>query len=141
MAQRRYIVWVDFNGRTRLTLIDSAAGAAAVQAALLAQSNADVLNSEDAALTINAAPAPVAAVYQGVGDAAALIFADAAGAQVTLQLPAPKAAIFMADQETVSAPAIAGVTAAVIGTVLTPAGGLVTAYLAGMRRKAQREDY
>lgn len=138
---RRYVVWIDFNGRTRLTLINTAAGAAGVQAALLAQSNADVLNSEDGALTVNAAPAPAAAVYQNVGDSAALTFQDAGGTLTVLQLPAPKLGVFMADGETVNPAAIAAIITSVVGTVETSSGGLVTAYVGGVRRKTIREDY
>lgn len=135
------MVFVDANGHTRLTLVNSTAGAAGVQAALLAVSNADILNSEDAALTVNGAPAGVAAVYQDVSDSAALYFQDAAGNLTTVQLVAPQAGIFMADGETVNPAAIAALIAAVVGTVITPAGGLVTAYVGGARRKTQREDY
>jgi hypothetical protein len=141
VAQRRYMTWIDTAGHTRLTFLQSGAGAATVEAALLAQSNANVLNSEDAALTVNSTPSPVAAVYAAVGDSAALTFTSAGGQLTVVQLPAPKAGIFMADGETVDPAAIAALTAAVVGTVQTAGGGLVTAFVSGVRRKTQREDY
>lgn len=141
MSQRRYTVWVDTNGFTRLTLLNSSAGASAVEAAILAQSNADVLNSADSTLTVNGSPSPVAATYQRVADSAGLLFQDAMGEQVIVQLPAPKAAIFLADQVTVDPTAIAVLIAAVVGTVLTGSGNPVTSYVGGTRRPTTRENY
>lgn len=141
VAQRAYYTWIDTNGFTRLTLVNSAAGAAGVLAALLAQSNADILNSLDTTLAVNASPSPVAAQFQVVSDAAALTFQDAAGSLVVIQLPAPVSSIFLADTVTVNSAAIAAIKAAVIGTVVTAAGGVVTAYVGGSRRPTNRENY
>ena len=66
MAQRRYIVWIDAAGHTRLTLVNTATGGAAIEAALAAVSNAAVLNSLDGALTVHMLPLPSAAVYAAV---------------------------------------------------------------------------
>lgn len=143
--QTRSSVWVDFNGRTRQTIVrgqDSLivpGSLAAVEAALKAVSNADTQRCWQGPTQINGAPAPVAAVYQSVADYAVLVYQDAANELVYITLVAPQAGIFMTDGETVDPPAIAGVSAAVIGTVLTGGGGLVTAYVGGFRRRSGRE--
>lgn len=139
--ERRYTVWIDANGFTRLTLCNSLVGSSGVQGALLAQSNADVLNYLDTTLTVNGAPAPSASQFQRVSDAAGLTFQDASGNLVVLQLPAPVSSIFMADTVTVNPAAIAAIIAAVVGTVVTASGSLVTAYVGGTRRPTTRENY
>lgn len=140
MAIRRYVVWVDANGYTRLALLNGNAGLGAVQAALAAQSNAAPLNCVESALTVYT-PAPPGGVYRTVGDAAILTYQDAGGDLVDITLPAPLASVFLADGQTVDSAAIAAVSAAVIGTVVTGAGNPVTAYVAGTRRTKKMEGY
>lgn len=145
---RRYQVWQDVNGHTRLTLINTIDAtlvlpdpSSGVAAALLAQSNADVLNNAQSTLTVNTTPLPTAATFQRVVDSAELTFTDGSGNLTRLQLPAPKASIFLADNETVDITAIGGIIAAVVGTVVTPAGGTVTSYVAGVRQPTTKENY
>lgn len=133
----RRLTWGDVAGQTRSTAITANASASAVEVALLNASNADVLLESEGQLFSNSSPSPIAATYQSVEDFAALLYADAGGSIVQITLPAPKASIFMADGETVD-PAntdVAGITATVVGVVITPAGNPVTNFVGGTRQK------
>jgi len=135
---RRYMVWVDANGFTRLTLVNGTSPLSGVQSALLAQSNADVLNAVEG--TLNAfTPAPPGGTYRTVGDAAILTFTDASGSLVDITLPAPLSSIFLADTVTVDSTAIAAIIAAVVGTVTTANGGVTTAFVGGLRTTKRGE--
>jgi hypothetical protein len=141
---RRSIIWVDSQGRTRQTLLTGNApggglSLANVEAQLLLLSNADWQTDFEGALGVNGAPAPVAAQYPTVSDYAALVYTDAVGSLTYLTLPAPQAGIFLADGETVNPAALAALNAAVIGEILTSGGGAVTAYISGVRRKILKE--
>jgi class 3 adenylate cyclase len=142
---RRYMAWIDANGFTRLTLLNGTGALlgptlTTVQTTLVAQSNADVLNSVENTLTTNT-PFPPGAVYRSVGDAAILTFQDGSGNLVDITLPAPLSSVFLADGVTVDSSAIALIIGSVIGTVVTPAGGTVSAYVAGYRRTRKGEVY
>jgi len=135
----RSSIWVDAFGRSRQTIVRGNASLASVEAALLAVSNADTQRCWEGPTQVNPAPSPVAADYQNVADYAVLVYQDASGDLVYITVPAPQSTIFMADGETVDPPAIAGVSAAVIGTVFTAGGSLVTAYVGGFRRRSGKE--
>jgi len=131
---RRSIVWVDANGFTTQTQPIGNATLAGIQTALLAKSNADVSSEFEGALTVNTTPAPVAATFQSVKDAAFLTFTTTTTSLLTVTLPAPVSSIFFADNETVDPTQIAAIIAAVVGTAQTLGGATATAYLAGIRR-------
>jgi len=130
---RRSIVWVDANGFTRQTLPVGNASLAGIQAALQGQSNADVANVFEGALTVNVTPTPVAAPLQSVLDSAQLVFSTTTSSLVTLTLPSPVASIFFADGETVDPAQIAAVIAAAVGTLQTVGGSTATAFVSGTR--------
>jgi hypothetical protein len=136
----RSTVWVDVNGRTRQTILRGNATLAGVQAALAAISYAVPQRVWEGPTSFPAGTA-VPGTYQNVADYAQLVYQDAGGDLVYITLPACAAAIFLADGETVDPAnaAIAALNAAVIGTVLTAAGGVVTAYVGGFRRRSGRE--
>lgn len=134
-TRKASVVWADAGGRTRTTQIITAAGSAAVLAALKAQSNADWMQQWEGDLLAQV-PAPVAAPYQDASDAAVLYFQTAAGATVKVTLPAPVAAIFLADGESVDPAAIAAIIAAVIADCVTADGTAITAYVGGLRTAA-----
>lgn len=138
---RLYLVWVDASGFTRLTLVNTTGGAAGLLPSLFALSNAQYLNAVESALSVNPTPAPVAAQYPNVSDAAVLVFQDAAGNQTSLQVPAPLASTFLADQMTVDPAAVATFTAAAIGTLVTASGLPVVAFIGGVRRTTSKELY
>jgi len=134
------MVWIDANGFTRLTLVNGTSPLSGVQSALLAKSNADVLNAVENTISLFT-PAPPGGTYRTVGDAAILTFQDAGGNLVDITLPAPDSSIFLADQETVDGSQIAAIIAAVVGTVDTASGGVVTAFVGGTRRTRKGESY
>lgn len=129
----RSVLWTDVSGLQTITLVRTNAGATALQAAMLAVSNADYLQWWESAITANGAPAPVAATYQSVTDRAVLTFVCADNTQAVLQVIAPQSAIFMADQQTVNPVAIAALIAAAIGSLVSTTGSLATTYVAGTR--------
>lgn len=135
----RSVVWVDAAGRTRQTILRGNASLGSIAGQLRALSNADRQREWEGGTVINAAPAPVTAAYPGVQDYAVLVYQDGAGDLVQVTLPAPVAAIFLPDGSTVNPPAIAGLNGAVVGTLLTGAGNVVTAYVGGFRRRAGKE--
>jgi biotin carboxyl carrier protein len=132
-TQRQSTVWVDAQGKTTARLTTTSAGAVAVVAAIAALSNAAVQETWEGPLTAVAAPTPTAADKISVRDSAELVYSTAAGSLVKVSIPAPQAAIFMADGETVNPAAVAALTALVLANVVTPAGVAVTAYVAGTR--------
>ena len=133
---RRYMVWIDASGATRLTFVNLSASGTGVQTQLMGDSNASVLNAVENTLTVYT-PLSTAAVYPSVADAAILTFQDAGGNLADITLPAPVSSIFLADQVTVDSTMIAAIIAAVVGTVVTASGGLVTAYVAGTRQRSR----
>lgn len=134
----RSIIWLDVNGATTQTIVNSDPDASSIQAALLSNSNADVLNWWESAPNPNGAPAPSASVFQTVQDKARLLFLDSGGSLVTFNLPAPQSGIFLADGVTVDATAIAVLIAAVIADGRSGAGNPIISYVAGnlIRTKA-----
>jgi len=135
----RSTIWVDFNGRTRQTILRGQFPLDGVELALISVSNADKQRSWEGLTVVNGSPAPTAATYQNVADYAQLVYQDAGGELVYVTLPSPQESIFLADQETVDPAAIAAPSAAIIGTVITSAGGVVTAYVGGYRRRSGKE--
>jgi hypothetical protein len=133
----RRITWIDAAGGSRTTAITGNASVVAVQLALQNESNGDYATESEAQLFANATPAPVVATYQDVADEADLWYTTSGGTIVQITLPAPKASVFLADQETVDATQVAGITATAIGVVVDPGGNAVVAFLGG-RRNRQR---
>jgi hypothetical protein len=139
--QRRYLVWIDANGFTRLTLINTASGSASIVSQLLALSNADYLNFTDSTLFINPTPSPTIGTYQRVADCAMLLYQDSTGEQVSIQLPSPQSSIFLSDQQTIDTSSITALNTAVIGTLLSASGNPVTSFVGGIRKPTTRENY
>jgi len=140
-VERMYVVWIDVNGFTRLTLINTSSGANSILGYMLAASNADWLNVNETGFTVNSTPVPTSSQYQSVGDCAALLFNSSSGDKTYLQLPAPKQSIFMADQQTVDPSQITSLVAACVGNLVTASGDLTTAFVGGIRRPTTREWY
>lgn len=138
---RLYLVWIDASGFTRLTLLNTASGAATLLPSLFALSNADYLNAVENTLSVNGSPSPVTAQYPVVSDSAVLLFQDVAGEQVSIQIPAPKGSVFLADQMTVDPTAVSTLVTAAIGTLVTSSGSAVTSFIGGVRRATSKENY
>lgn len=135
MPQKLTTVWVDASGSTTTHNLVTSAGGVPTRAGVLACSNADFQQEWEGALSINGAPGPVAAPFQGVRDTAVLQFSTAAGSIVKVAIPAPQASIFLADMETVD-PAnasIAALVALVLANVVTPGGVALVNFLGGSR--------
>lgn len=129
----RSVAWIDAGGRTRQTITRTSTTASAIMSTLQGHSNAGVLEwfeGPDNQLFGTG----VNATFPDVADAAILTFTTAIGTLVTLTLPAPKLAIFMADGATVNPSAIADIIAAALANLVDGAGNPVTAYVAGIRR-------
>lgn len=131
-------IWVDANGRTRATYVNSTAGSGGIQGQIGLISNASVQRAWNGTVS-TPVPTPVTGDYQNVADYAQLVFQTAAGDLVYLTVVAPMAAIFLADQETVNPAAIAALIAACVGTLTDASGNPVTAYVGGFRRRSGRE--
>lgn len=129
----RGIVWLDYNGKSRLTTPRADTSLSSIQSALLAHSNAVVSYYWEGAQTA-VGGSPVAATFQSVGDSVRLMFQDASCDQVSLILPAPKADIFFSDGETVDPSTITDITSACLGHLQTSAGNVVTDFLGGFRQ-------
>ena len=72
----RGIVWLDYNGKSRLTTPRADTSLSSIQSALLAHSNAVVSYYWEGAQTA-VGGSPVAATFQSVGDSVRLMFQDA----------------------------------------------------------------
>jgi hypothetical protein len=131
-------VWVDGSGGRTITLVRSVAGAAAISAAALAQSNADWAQVWESAVTANT-PAPATASYPSVALAAALTFVCADGTLAVLKIPAPVVGLFLADGQTVDPVAAAAVITACVGSLVSSTGSPTTAYVSGVLTAAYRQ--
>jgi hypothetical protein len=133
-------LWADAAGGQTITRINTFAGAAAIQTAVLAMSNADFLQSWEGPLTVNGAPAPTAAQYLPVVPFALLYYLCADGTTAQLRIPSPQVGIFLADQATVD-PAnalIVALNTVVVGSMTNESGSLVTGYQAGRLESTPR---
>lgn len=125
---------MDATGSTTSTQINGSLTLAGVQAALLAVSNADYVREFEGTSVANGSPSPIAAPFETVMDQAFLWFVTAAGTLVQVTVVAPQSSIFMADGMTVDPTSVAGVVAAVVGTVTDQNGNVTTAFTAGLRQ-------
>jgi len=133
MAQKRAsVIWQDFNGITRQTILTSLTGAGAIWAAVQAASQAQAQTSWESVLG-----APVgssaAGTYQSVKSSAQLLYQTGSGAQLKLTIPAPSIGIFLADRQTID-PAnalIIAINAAAIGLLSDAAGNAATTFIGG----------
>lgn len=136
----RSVVWVDAGGFTSITKIRTDAGASTIFTDMLACINADWLQGWEGDLNTNGAPAPTAATYEPGIMRAALTFQCSDYSQVVLILPAPKAAIFHADGETVD-PTV-GVMSTLItdclGHLESATGAKATAFVGGTLQTSTR---
>lgn len=127
------VLWVGFQGDTAITRINSTATSPATQAAIIAASHADYLQSWEGVNSPNGTPAPTAGDYGGTNTRAQMVFACADGTASTLIVVAPKRSIFMADGTTVeptNADVVALVTAA-IAECTNANGSPYTAFVIG----------
>ena len=124
-------VMVDANGASTIVLLHLTDAAILTDgvAALSTGSNGDWL-SYWGSTVVTQAPAPATGDYQSVRDKAHLVYTDGTDL-VAVDLPAPVAALFLADQETVDPADPTGVLAALAAILTTASGSPVTAFVAG----------
>lgn len=132
--QKRFIVWVDLQGRTTTSIPTADPNASAIMAALLNHSGAAVQQWFEGPPTFPGV-APSGTPLPDVIDLARLTFVDAGGSLVNLSLPAPNTGIFAADTVTVDPTTINDIITACVGTLVSAAGHPVTAYVAGLRNQ------
>jgi hypothetical protein len=133
VADARSIVVADANGQNTILLVRTLTGAASIQTGLLACTQADWLRWWESGITTNGGFAPSGGVNRSVNQRAALVFVCADTTQVALIIPAPSAAIFMADGETVdpSVTAVATLIGSCLGNLVNNAGSPATTYVSG----------
>jgi len=110
--------------------------AQAIVAALTALTNAAQQNAKGAFTSSPTANTyGTAATFQDVEDKAMLTYQTATGQNHRYQVPAPLAAIFLADAETVDSAngLVAALTAAMVGKGASADGVLISAYVGGIR--------
>jgi hypothetical protein len=143
-TQSRSTIWTDAQGRTRQTItrgVNSLIGGATlatVMSSVGAVSNADWLRWFEGDEN-DQTPAPPGGTYLPVGDYAELQYLAPDGSILYLTIPAPLSTIFLADQETVDATAVASLTAQVTGCLVTSTNTMVTSFLGGVRRSKLKE--
>lgn len=131
--QRQAVVWVDAGGRTRQTVFVVNGSGSDLRAKLLGHSNADVQDWFEGTDNFNSSPSPVLMPFPDVIDSAKLVFADGSGNEASLTLPAPISSIFLADETTVDASAIADVITSATTYLVNSAGNTVTTFVGGFR--------
>lgn len=139
MVQRAFLIWRDYNGITRQTVLTTVAGSAGIQAVLQPCSWAQIYQGVESAI---AGPlgVPVAEPYQSVKTSVQLTFQTAAGSILKVTIPAPilssggvPTGFFLADDMTVD-PTNAFASAlisACIGSLSDAAGNTAAVYIGG----------
>src|SRR5689334_16469639 len=94
-------VWSDATGRTRLTIVKATTNPCSILNALVGISNGFILYNWDSTIDPAIGGPAVAAQYQGVDQWVQFIFTTGSTSQLRVSLPAPQAAIFQADLQTV----------------------------------------
>ncbi len=132
--QNLSVTLVDAGGHTGTTLLHLTDAALLVDglAALLAASNADWIAWWGGPATLQATPAPAAAVYLTLRPAAVLFFGCADGSTARVSYKAPVAALFLADGETVDASDPTGALAALQAVITSATGSPATSFLGGI---------
>ena len=130
-AQRRAIVWQDAQGEQLLHLINTSAGASSIQTALLAKSNAVVVQETEGDLNIVDAT-PATGQYVSVRNTAVLLFKDSRTQSTgRLYIPAPLPSIFFAGGDEVDPSQISGIISAATGSLLAGSGNTVDTFVGG----------
>lgn len=141
--QRRLaVVWGDSFGQRALHMYTGLIDMSTWLTYAAAISNAIPLQTWESVMNVHLGPAPAAAPYAGVKDAARLVFDDAAGNRCSVMVPAPKLEIFLADGKTVdrSNEGVGAVVAAVLAHLVAPQSGApLVRYVAGILVRSRAE--
>lgn len=133
MAVDRFsMVWVDAAGLTTMNYYDTGDDTGNnVVAAIANHSEAGQLAFWHGDLTVFSPATIPGGNYQLVQTYAQLFFTTGSET-VTIKIPAPSTSIFASDGQTVDPSTISDVISSVVGHVVSTAGNLVTAYVAGI---------
>lgn len=132
MSQAKSVIYIDVGGRATIHLIRSDTGAGTILNVLLGHSNADVSSTWEGTEVVNSTPSPVSAQYATGNIVAQLTFLAADGTLATINIPAPKIDIFLADQSTVDPSTITDLITACVGQLIAPSGSLAVSYVSGV---------
>jgi hypothetical protein len=140
MAKRASVIWLDFNGVSRQTIITSTTGAGAIWAAVQAASQAQVEMSWESVLGASVGT-PAAGNYQSAKMAAQLTYQTGSGAILRLTVPAPSLGIFLADGETVdpSTALVIAINTAAIGLLSDVSGNTAVTYVGGVLQPSRND--
>ena len=141
MVVKATMAFVDDQGQASRVIAYTAdsAGANTLSAAIAAASNAGQRNVDAITVTVHTG-APTAAVYENVEDKASVVFKALDGSTHKYQLPAPVAAIFESDEETVDPADPTGVITAFLNGAFAYTGSPLTTFVSGrrIRRRSRR---
>lgn len=140
MAHSSANIWIDASGKTRLTIISTATGAAPILAELEAFTNAGLVEWWEGVPTVPG-QAGLNNTYPSVRDYVRLQFTTASEEIATLTLVAPVDSIFLPDHYTVDSSAIGSLITACIGNLQAASGEVVTAFLGGERLNGTTSEY
>src|SRR5579863_2339040 len=119
--------WTDSQGRGRVTLARTLAGATSIENDLNALSQAQIdWCTQGVYETYTVTPG--GGQYPSVNDWVALLFQTTAGTQVRLTLPAPSTSIFQADGQTVNPAMISTLITDCVGNLTDDAGNVVVSF-------------
>lgn len=134
MAARASVIWLDYNGVTRQTIITGAdllgLGTIWVKAQACSRAQVETTWAQDLGAAVGAA---TTGNYQSNKMAARLLFETASGSILSLTIPAPDIAIFKADGVTIDPTNadIVALIAACIGELSDTSGAVATSFLGG----------
>lgn len=134
------VIWLDFNGVTRQTVLKSLTGAGAIWAAAQAASAAQVEKSWES-VTGTSVGTATNTLYQSVKQSARLIYQTASGSNLYVTIPAPLRSIFLADGVTVdpSNALVLAVNAAAIGSLSDGGGSTAAVYIGGLLNPSRND--
>lgn len=123
---------MDAQGQRALNVITTDTGVGGIETALVAASNADIVECWEGLDEVYS-PAPSTANYPTLRVAALLTFQDATGSAARLILPSPHDTIFMADNVTVDPTnaEVLAIIAAAVGHLVCGSGSVAVAFVGG----------
>jgi hypothetical protein len=139
-VEKLFVEWSDVNANflRAANYVGTTATLAAYLAALQGASNAGIAQQTHGTPNI-VGNAPADAQYPSALDTAVLKFTTASPSTVILTIPAPVAALFLADQETVDPADPTGVIAAAKACLSDILGSLAATYVSGVRAQRRRD--
>jgi hypothetical protein len=132
------LVWVDFTGRTRLTIIKAGTDPCTIASAMQLLSNSAILYSWDGFIDPTLGSS-LSGQYQAVNTAASLMFQTDSGSVLSLTFPAPLISVFKADKITIDPSLITSIITAAIGNLSDGNGNLASSYLGGVLEKTRSD--